>query len=61
MVAVDTMDDISHDRLVIVGARQLDDMLELARLAADRLGEDSLADALIGQRAAIFQTVAREP
>lgn len=52
----------AQDGLVIVGARQLDDLLELVRLAADRLGEsEPLASALLGQRAAVYQTATMEP
>jgi len=60
MVAVETL-DYTPDRLVIVNARELDDLLELVRLASDRLGDDSLTDALDGARAAVAQTVTREP
>lgn len=53
---------ISTDRLVLVPAAQLDDLLELARLLAERLPEtDSLASALRGSTAQVRSVAVLEP
>jgi len=49
-------------RLVLVSASRLDDMLELARLASDRLpAEDPIALALKGAAAQVRSEVVFEP
>lgn len=52
-----------RDRLVVVSARELDDLLELSRLAADRLeGADGLiAKELRGSAAAVRRDALMEP
>lgn len=58
MVAVDT----STDRFVLVPHRELDDLLELSRLAAERLPDtDPLASALRGSRAQVRSIAVLEP
>ena len=47
--------------LVLVPASILDDLLELARLAADRIGEDPLANALRGSTAEVRCSLLMEP
>jgi hypothetical protein len=50
------------DRLAIVQAKPLDDLLELTRLAADRLpSTDPLVTALKGARAQVLQSATPEP
>lgn len=52
----------STDRLVVVPAALLDDVLELARLAADRLpNPDPLRAALTGSTAAVRSAIIVEP
>lgn len=49
------MDAVTLAPLVVVDARALDDLLELARLAAERLGsDDPIALALSGSRAQVL-------
>lgn len=53
---------VTADRLVLVPAAQLDDLLELARLAADRLPDpDPLRTALTGSISAVRQVATIEP
>lgn len=52
----------STDRLVLVPATQLDDLLELARLGADRLPEhDPLRLSLVGSIGAVRACALPEP
>jgi hypothetical protein len=52
----------STDRLVLVPMRALDDLLELARLASERLPEsDVLRGALAGQAATVRAAACPEP
>lgn len=52
----------STDRLVLVPATQLDDLLELARLAVDRLPEtDPLRSCLLGSVAGVRSAALSEP
>lgn len=54
--------NISTDRLVVISATQLDDLLELARLAVDRLDEiDPLRSALAGSISAVRMSATFEP
>ena len=48
-------------RLVLVPAGQLDDLLELARLASERLHGDPVGDALRGSAAAVRANALIEP
>ncbi len=53
---------VTADRLVLVPAAQLDELLELARLAAERIPDpDPLRAALVGAIGAIRQAVIVEP
>ena len=53
---------MTADRLVLVRAAELDDLLELARLAADRLPDpDPLHAALVGSISAIRLGATIEP
>ena len=62
MCTLTTMDDLTMNRpLVLVPASILDDLLELARLAADRIGEDPLANALRGSTAEVRCSLLMEP
>lgn len=49
------------DRMVVVSARQLDDLLELAGRAADRLAGDPVGSALSGARAEVLRSATVEP
>jgi hypothetical protein len=50
------------DRLVVISAQGLDDLLELARMAADRLPqEDALHSALIGAISQVRTSATVEP
>lgn len=53
--------DTRSDRLVLVPARQLDDLAELARLASNRLDDPVLADALRGAIAGLTNVAVAEP
>lgn len=48
-------------RLVLVPADQLDDLLELARVAVDRLPDDQLSRALRGQISEVRVSALMEP
>lgn len=53
---------MTADRLVVVPAALLDDLLELARLAVDRLDrDDPLRSALAGSVGAVRTTATLEP
>lgn len=54
--------NIATDRLVVISATQLDDLLELARFAVDRLDEiDPLRTALLGSIGAVRMSATFEP
>jgi hypothetical protein len=56
------MNPARTDSLVLVPARRLDDLLELARLAAERLGDsDPIASALRGSAAQVRSDAILEP
>ena len=50
-----------ESRLVLVPAGELDDLLELARLASERMGSDPVGDALRGSAAAVRMSALLEP
>lgn len=53
--------EMTEDRMVVVSARQLDDLLELARRASDRLSGDPVGSALSGARAEVLRSALLEP
>lgn len=59
--AILTSVDTTQDRLVIVSARLLDDLLELSRIAADRIGDEPVASALNGARAQVLASALSDP
>lgn len=53
---------MASDKLVVVSAAQLDDLLELSRLAVDRIAEsDPLRLALLGSISAVRLAATIEP
>lgn len=53
---------VNTDRLVIISAQALDDLLELARMAAERLPqEDALHNALVGSISQVRTSATIEP
>lgn len=50
-----------EDRMVLVPAGQLDDLLEVSRLASERLHGDAVGDALRGSAAAVRASSLLEP
>lgn len=61
MTSVDDIDIITPDRLVVVPAKALDDILELSRLALQHVDDDVLAGALRGAIANVRLSQLMEP